>query len=122
MYGRSTRGWAWSVVLVTPLAYRPGNLLAPRATGHACALDPGLVLACPSVDADRVAFLDKQRHLHHQPGLQRGGFARTGCRIAGEAGLGRLDLQVNTDRQFDADRLALVARAVEHHAVGQVRS
>ena len=38
-------------------------------------------------------------------------------RVAGEAGLGLGDDEVDGDRQLDADRLALVARPVERHPV-----
>ena len=46
--------------------------------------------------------------------------ARAGLRVAGEAGLGLGDLEVDGDRQLDADRLALVARPVEGHPVLEV--
>ena len=48
------------------------------------------------------------------------GLRAPGLRVAGEAGLGVDHLEVDRDRQLDADRLALVARAVEGHPVLEV--
>ena len=82
--------------------------------------DPGLVLAGARVDADRVAGLHEDRHDDHQPGLGRRVLAGTRLGVAGEAGLGLGDDQLDGHRQFDADRLALVAGPIERHPVLEV--
>ena len=56
----------------------------------------------------------------HESGLGRGRLAGAGLRVAGEAGLGLGDHQVDGHRQLDADRLALVAGPVERHPVLEV--
>ena len=48
------------------------------------------------------------------------GLRAPGLRVAGEAGLGLDDREVDRHRQLDADRLALVARPVERHPVLEV--
>ena len=80
---------------------------ASRARSRRCRRgppsDPGLVLPGPRVDPDRVAALDEDRHLDDEAGLGRRRLAGAGLRVAGEAGLGVDDREVDGDRQLDAD-------------------
>src|SRR5437868_484537 len=54
--------------------------------GHPC-LDPGEVVARAGVDLDVVAGVDEQRHLHHQPRLERGRLAGARHPVALDPGL-----------------------------------
>src|SRR5678810_87533 len=66
--------------------------------------DPRLILPGLCAHADLVALVDKRRHLHHQPGLERG-------RLHLRAGRGPLDArhrfrddEIDRRRELDADR------------------
>src|SRR5258706_1847140 len=96
---------------------RTGSTVTVASYAAGSALEPGLVLPGPGVNPDRVALADEQRHLDDEARLGRGRLAGAlGC-VAGEARLRRLDPEVDGDRELDPDRLGLVARPVERHAV-----
>src|SRR4051794_13065791 len=100
---------------------RAASMRARKRTESAIESDAGLVVARARVDSDGVAGIDKERHVYDQAALERCGLARAALRVAGKAGLGFDDLQVDRYGQFDADRLALVGGAIEHHPVGHVQ-
>src|SRR5829696_6917658 len=79
--------------------------------------DPREVLVRARVHPHPVADVHKERHLHHEAGLQSGGLAPPGGRVALEAWVGLGDLQVHMRGGLDAYHLA-VRREHADRAVG----
>ncbi len=55
----------------------------------------GQVLAGTGINLDALALVDEQRHLNDSAGLQRRGLQGVGRGIAGKAGFGGDDLQLD---------------------------
>src|SRR5690606_3033641 len=80
-------------------------------------LHTGEVLFGTGVDADDIARLHKERHLHHKACLQRRRLAAARRRIAPDPRFGVGHLELDKGRQFDADGPALVKLDVKRHVV-----
>src|SRR5579885_1651016 len=89
-----------SFTMTLPCSRHPLTTCMP-ADAESMLLRKSLKIRCRiGFDFDHIARADKERHLHRQPGLQRGGLGAARRRIALEAWLGVGHAQIHRDRRL----------------------
>src|SRR5437879_10682451 len=91
----------------------------PRNSFIEAGSDSFQVASGAGVDADAIALVDEQRDLDGGARLQGGGLGHAGHRVTADSRLGLRDLELERDRQLDADHLGLVAEQVDRLALFQ---
>src|SRR5207302_8750198 len=108
-----TMPWTWQAVNEAMLAMTSlATLTEPRGRSG-IGLDPLHVGAGARIDADDVAFVDKEGHIQDQSRLHCRRLAAASRRVAFESGRRLRHLQVDRRGELDAQRTSLVHQHVE---------
>src|ERR1035437_8448173 len=105
--------------IATPSILRRRIRIVTTRSAGSLVLDAPDVAAVARVDADHVAGVHEERHVHRRAGFELRRLGRAGRRVALEARIGLFDFELDVGRQVGADRGRVVELDADLHPVLQ---